>query len=181
MFENLAVVYRPHPWGNGGYKGERLLRHAWRHVVIDNSMRAYLEAVAASKKQIYLADYADTHDLLSAVDALVSPLSTIILEGALHEKPVLCLMAEGKAGSSFGLQKALVHFEDMYKCPSILMAHTEDELLPRLSELIRHIGDPTFAASLRQACSHFVAEFEQPFSQRIVDFLYEVVGQTGVA
>jgi hypothetical protein len=174
---DMVVVYRPHPWGNAGYKGERIIGHQWRHVVIDKTMRAYLEDVAAGKKTAYLADYADTHDLLSCVDALVSPLSTIILEAALHGKPVLCLMAEGARGSSFDLQKQLVHFRDMYDCPSILMAHGENELLPKLVKLIAHVGDAAFAASLRSACQHFVADFERPFSDRIVDFLQQVAAE----
>jgi hypothetical protein len=170
---DVAVIYRPHPWGHGGHKGERLISHSWRHVVIDKSMRSYLQSVAAGKKSVYLADYADTHDLLSCVDALVSPLSTIILEGALHGKPVLCLLAERKGQSSFDLQKGLVHFKDMYDCPSILMAHSEGELLPKIGELIGRVGDAAFASSLRAACRHFVFGFDRPFSERIVDFVWQ--------
>jgi CDP-glycerol glycerophosphotransferase (TagB/SpsB family) len=170
---HVAIIYRPHPWGHGGHKGERLISHSWRHVVIDKSMRAYLQSVATGNKRVNLANYADTHDLLSCVDALVSPLSTIILEGALHGKPVLCLLAEQKGQSSFNLQKGLVHFKDMYDCPSILMAHDEAELLPKIGELIGHVGDAAFASSLRDACRHFVSDFDQPFSERIVDFVWQ--------
>jgi len=173
----LSVVYRPHPWGAGGYKGERLLDHPWRHVAIDNSMRVYLEAVRAGRKEKFLADYADTHDVLSCIDALVSPLSTIILEGALHGKPVLCLMAEQKEGSSFNLQKRLAHFEDLYKCPGVLMSHGEGELVPKLSELLGHVGDQAFATALRSECRYFISEFDAPFSERIVDFVEQVAAK----
>jgi hypothetical protein len=170
---DVAIVYRPHPWGHGGHKGERLISYSWRHVVIDKSMRAYLQSVATGNKSVNLADYADTHDLLSCVDALVSPLSTIILEGALHGKPVLCLLAEQKGQSSFDLQKGLVHFKDMYDCPSILMAHGEAELLLKIGELIGHVGDAAFASSLRDACHHFISGFDRPFSERVVDFVWQ--------
>jgi hypothetical protein len=70
QLENLAVIYRPHPWGNGGYKGERLLEHPWRHIAIENSSRGYLESVRSGRKGIHLADYADTHDVLSCVDEI---------------------------------------------------------------------------------------------------------------
>ena len=78
---NVTVVYRPHPWGGGGKGGERLLDYPWRHVRIENGMRAYLESVAAGSKEKFLSDYRKTHDLLCVIDALVSPLSTIIVEG----------------------------------------------------------------------------------------------------
>lgn len=172
---NVAVVYRPHPWGEGGYKGERLLDHPWRHVFIEQSMRGYLEAVGSgSKKQIYLADYATTHDVLSSIDALVSPLSTIILEAALHGKPVLCFIPEQKEGSSLGLQARLPHFEDMYNCPAVLMADGEDMLIPRLRELVARVGDVRFAHDLRVASAHFVTPFDEPFSERIVELVSDI-------
>jgi hypothetical protein len=178
--QNAAIIYRPHPWGAGGYKGERLLDYPWQHVAIDMSMRSYLEIVRAGRKNAkFLADYADTHDTLSCIDALVSPLSTIILEAALHGKPVLCLMADSKSGSSFDLQKRLVHFEDLYNCPVVLMAHDENELVPKLTELLSHVGDEAFAANLRAACRHFVADFDKPFSERIFDALEQVVAKAG--
>jgi len=176
--QNVAVIYRPHPWGAGGYKGERLLDYSWRHVAIDASMRSYLETVRADiSKKRFLADYADTHDTLSCIDALVSPLSTIILEAALHGKPVLCLLAEPKGGSRFDFEKRLVHFDDLYNCPAVLMAQDENALVPKLAELLGHVGDGAFAADLRAACRHFVAEFDEPFSERIVGVLERVVAE----
>jgi hypothetical protein len=177
--ENLAVVYRPHPWGDGGYKGERLLDYPWRHVALESSMRGYLEKVRAGRKEKFLADYADTHDVLSSVDAVVSPLSTIVLEAALHGKPVLCFMPTQKEGSSFDLQKRLPHFDDLYRSPAVSVAHGEGALISRLQEIIGHIGDAKFAAALRQECRHFVAEFDQPFSQRVAHFVVGVASDRG--
>jgi hypothetical protein len=174
----LAVLYRPHPWGNGGYKGERILEHRWRHVVIENSMRDYLETVRAGRRGVFLADYADVHDVLSYVDALVSPLSTILLEGALHGKPVLCLFPEQKPGSSFDLQARHVHFEDMYNVPVILKAHGEAALIAGLKQLVARIGDGEFAGMLRASCTHFVTQSDEPFSERIVKFVENVARQT---
>jgi CDP-glycerol glycerophosphotransferase (TagB/SpsB family) len=141
------------------------------------SMRGYLEAVrAGGKKKIFLADYGDTHDILACIDALVSPLSTIILEAALHGKPVLCLMATAKGGS-LDLQKRMVHFDDLYNCSAVLMANGENALVPKLNELLAHVGDEAFAADLRAACRHFVADFDKPFSERIIDALERIVGE----
>jgi hypothetical protein len=168
---NVAVIYRPHPWGRGGYKGERLLDHPWRHVRIERSMRHYLEQIRAGKKSVYLADYADTHDVLSSVDALVSPLSTIILEGGLHGKPVLCFVPDEKEGSSLKLQARLVHFDAMYEDPLFLKAHGDAALVGQVAELMKRAGDAEFTAKLQQACDYFVVSHPQPFSERIVTFV----------
>jgi hypothetical protein len=173
---NLVVVYRPHPWGDGGYKGERLLDHPWRHVVIDNSMRAYLEGVRAGRKTISLADYADTHDTLSSVDALVSPLSTIILEGAMHGKPVLCFIPEQKEGSSFNLQKRLIHFEEMFANSLIRKAYGESALVGAVASLTEKIANSRFIAELRESCAEFVTPFDQPYGERFSAFIASILG-----
>ena len=39
-----------------------------------------------------MANYEDARNLLKSVDAIISPLSTILIEGMILEKPVLCYM-----------------------------------------------------------------------------------------
>ena len=168
---NVAVVYRPHPWGRGGYKGERLLDYPWRHVRIERSMRAYLEEMRVGKKRIYLADYADTHDVLSSIDALVSPLSTIILEGALHGKPVLCFLPDEKEGSSLRLQARLVHFDAMYNDPVFLKAHGDASLVDKVAELLALVDDSGFAAKLQRTCAYFVEPQVEPYGLRLKKFI----------
>lgn len=174
VLPNVAVIYRPHPWGHGGYRGERLLDGGWRHVSIDASMRSYLEALRAGNKKAYLADYADTHDVLSNIDALVSPLSTIILEGMIHGKPALCFLAEHQRGSSFDLQKELFHFQDMYADPEILKADGESELIETLVRLIAKVSDNKIEARLHDTCAHFVSSFDRAYPERLCDFVEDV-------
>lgn len=174
---NVAVIYRPHPWGRGGYKGERLLDHPWRHVRIENSMRAYLEEIRAGKKRIYLADYADTHDALSSIDALVSPLSTILLEGGLHGKPVLCFVPDEKEGSSLKLQARLVHFDAMYENPLFLKAHGDAALVSKVAELMALASDADFSAQLQRACEFFVQPETSSYSGRLRTFVENVAAE----
>jgi CDP-glycerol glycerophosphotransferase (TagB/SpsB family) len=170
-------VYRPHPWGKGGYKGERLLDYSWRHVRIERSMRSYLENVRAGKRSIYLADYADTHDVLSSVDALVSPLSTILLEGALHGKPVLCFIPDEREGSSLKLQARLVHFDAMYDDPLFLKAHGDAALVNKVAELMTFAADTQIADKMRRASKHFVETETASYPARLRLFVEEVVAQ----
>jgi hypothetical protein len=183
VLPNVAVVYRPHPWGHGGHKGERLLDATWRHVVIDASMRIYLEGLRSGNTRPYLADYADTHDVLSSIDALVSPLSTIILEGMMHGKPALCFLAEQQEGQSFNLQKDLVHFEDMFADPAILKANGEPELIDCLVQLMARAGNREAEVEVREACGQFVSAFDRSYSDRLCDFAENVAieGRQGAA
>lgn len=180
---DAAVVYRPHPWGEGGKGGARILRHPWRHVRIEQTMREYLELVEAGGAGITTPDYRNTHDLLSAVDAVVSPLSTILLEGALHGKPVLCFLPDTEKDTShYSFALPLVHFDDLFSEPTFFVARGDAALLPMVKTLLGRVGDAAFAASLREACARFVSPFDRPYGERLVEFLERVVvARTGGA
>ena len=173
---HVVAVYRPHPWGDGGRGGERFAGHAWRHVRIESTMRAYLEGVRAGHHGMTIPDYRHTHDVLSSVDALVSPLSTIILEGALHGKPTLCYLPVEETGARhFQLALPLKHFEDMFDMPEFLTVRGREELIPGIETLLSRVGDTEFTKRAQQACAHFVAPFERPYGQRLVDFFETVI------
>jgi hypothetical protein len=167
---NISVVYRPHPWGGGGAGGDRILAHLWRHVQIEQTMHGYLLRVKTGNPGITIPDYRDTHDLLSCVDALVSPLSTILIEGAVHGKPILCLLPEQE--DAFGnFTRDLSHFEEFFSEPCFFMARTLDSLVPEVRHLISKVGDAHFAVTLKQASSHYVSYFDRAYSERLLDFI----------
>lgn len=178
VLQNLAVIYRPHPWGLGGYKGERIIEESWSHVRIDSSMRNYLEDVREGRTSLFLADYTDTHDTLSAVDAVVSPLSTILLEAALHEKPFLCFIPDAKEGSTLHMQTRFEHFSDMFGSPMALIAEGDCALVEKVGALMDRIGDAHFVETLRRECAHFVEPFEQDFGVRLTAFVESVAAAT---
>ena len=138
-------------------------------------MRGYLERVKTGDAGITTPDYRDTHDLLSSVDALVSPLSTIIIEGALHGKPVMCFLPDDDGtGDHFSIALPLTHFDDMFQEPSFAMAHGSQQLVPKLRALLDKIGDKEFEESLRQACAHFVSPFTRAYGERLVELIAKV-------
>lgn len=167
-----VVVYRPHPWGDGGKGGDRILDHAWRNVRIEQTMRGYLERIKIGSVGITTPDYRDTHDLLSSVDALVSPLSTIIIEGALHGKPVLCFLPEEDDKTShYAFALPLTHFDEFFAEPTFPIARGEKELVPAVGALLDRVGDEEFEQALRRACEFFVSSFDRPYGERLLCFL----------
>ncbi len=134
-------------------------------------MLAYLEGVRRGDTGMSFPDYRDTHDVLSSIDALVSPLSTILLEGALHGKPALCFLPIEETGARhFQLALPLKHFEDMFDLPEFLVATGQAELIPGIETILSRLGDAEFAARLREVCEHFVEPFERPYDERLVEF-----------
>jgi len=177
-----TVVYRPHPWGDGGHGGERILGHPWKNVRIESSMRGYLERIRAGDTEASYPDYRHTHDVLSSVDAVVSPLSTILLEAALHGKPALCFLPdEEQEAGHFQLAAPMTHFQDMYAMPEFLKARGRAELLPQLESLLLLVGDAAFAERLKEACTYFIKSWDAPYGERLVRFIEESVVHGGHA
>lgn len=170
--DNTVVVYRPHPWGGGGKGGSRILDHPWRSIRIEQTMRGYLECVKASSSGITTPDYRDTHDLLSSVDALVSPLSTIIIEGALHGKPVMCFLPdEEEKDGHYSLVLPMTHFEDFFADSRFIVVRGNAGFVPGVRDLLDKSGDDKVAQALRAACNHFIATFDQSYGERLVKFV----------
>jgi hypothetical protein len=180
---DVAVVYRPHPWGGGGRDGARLASARWRNVTIHKSMRDYVERLASGERVgITLPDYRDTHDLLAAVDVVVSPMSTILAEAALHGKPIAVYAPRGPDGSvQLSVNLPLLHFEEFFAVDEVKLSQSADELIARLSVLADPIRGSIIGEKLRASMVPFVAPFEWPWKERVVEFLEQRAGRSPAA
>lgn len=171
-----TIVYRPHPWGDGGHEGGRTLHQTWRHVRIEATMRTYLERVAAGDRSASLPDYRDTHDTLTCVDAVISPLSTILIEAAMHAKPVLCQLPIDEPGAAhFRLAQGLPCFRDIIECPDFMTAEGRQGLLDRFPQLVAAAREPAAGEAARAASRHFVEPFAEPWGERLAAFVNDRV------
>jgi hypothetical protein len=172
----VSIIYRPHPWGGGGVDGGRFLKHEWGNVVIETSMRSYLERVAAGHDESSLPPYGRTRDLLSAVDIVASPLSTILIEGMLLGKPVLCFMpVEESQATHFQLAAGQVHFAELLSAPEVVVAWSRDTLITGLAETLQRARTPGYGERARECAKFFVEPFAQPFRDRIGPLLQRIV------
>ena len=170
----LTILYRPHPWGGGGAGGNQLLKQRWVNVVIDQSMLGYLERVENGDNSKFMSDYADVHDVLSNVDAIISPLSTIILEAAMHGKPALCLLPLGDNASHFKCEVEFIHFQEMFNMKEFLIAKGLDQLISRTNELILRAANSLWESRMKECTNSFVEPHSEPFAERIIHFIESV-------
>ncbi|MBF0283384.1 MAG: hypothetical protein HQL51_02895 [Magnetococcales bacterium] len=172
---DVTVIYRPHPWGAGGKGGAAILDRPWRHVRIEQTMRGYLEGVrAGTAHEKSLPDYRHTHDTLSSIDALISPLSTIILEGAMHGKPACCFLPDDDSAHLKG-EMQMIYFKEMFEMPEIVKAWGIGELVPAAQTLIAQSRDPAFASRLGAAMEPIVHPFNRPYGERLTEFCEQAV------
>ena len=170
----VTILYRPHPWGGGGKGGRSLAGRRWHNVVIDRNMRGYLDALASGGASMTLPDYRDTHDLLCNVDAVVSPMSTILLEAAMHGKPIAAYVPSEGDGH-LNLMVPLLHFDELFALEDIVVADGMEALVEAIPILVSPEGKER-GARLRDAATEFVAPFTRPWRERIVDLLSATAG-----
>jgi len=173
---DTIVLYRPHPWGNGGQDGHRIIDEPWRHVRLERSMRGYLEQVKAGNREKSLPDYRETRDLLCHIDALLSPLSTIIVEAARLGHPVLCFLPEDELQEAEHLRIALpsVHFDALYAMPGVMVACSRQAMLDALPPLLALSRDTEARERLRSATDFIIEPFDEPWGRRFVALAEEL-------
>lgn len=170
--ENAIIVYRPHPWGGGGKNGHRIIDSNWNNIIIDTTMRDYLNSIKSDTGKMSYPDYRNTHNLLSSVDAVISPLSTIILEAAMHGKPVMCFLPDDKdLNIHLELAKTLVHFDDMYNMEKVLVVHGKLELKNKLNLLVEQTCSDNFSKELKKSVEYFVEPYSASYGERLVEFI----------
>jgi hypothetical protein len=174
----VSIIYRPHPWGGGGRDGRRLAKVSFRHIAIHQPMRDYIARLEGIGSGITLPDYRDTHDLLSVVDVVVSPLSTILVEAALHAKPVAAFAPRGAEGSQvLSNNLPMTHFEEFIGLADVGLADNVSKLIALLPRLADPIDGMEVGKRLRKSAKRFVEPYQQPWRDRIVEFLSHVANR----
>ncbi len=179
---DVAVVYRPHPWGFGQQQALDIVNSGWKHIHIEKSMSDFIRILADGKSSggFLMAEYARTHDVLSSVDMLLSPLSTMIVEGALHGIPVMCFYAKEEEKGSIWRKtlKNLAHFEDIFRSPSVVVCTNYDKFLPSVKELCRRADDKEFCDRIIKEMSFFAVFHEKSYGDALLEHLDRIFPAT---
>ncbi|OGT89675.1 MAG: hypothetical protein A2286_10185 [Gammaproteobacteria bacterium RIFOXYA12_FULL_61_12] len=166
------VIYRPHPWRGGLTSLETdFFSCNFRHVTMDPFMEAYYrKAVQTDYKGFDLAEYDVTRKLLHLVDAVTSPLSTILLEAVMHEKPVQILSAsehvDPQAKSLYETATRQIHFADLAG-EGVLRCNSAADIPDGCRHLLELAGDPDIKVKLRQLARHFVVMDGSGYGERL--------------
>jgi hypothetical protein len=168
-----TVLYRPHPW-RGQPAGEAdFYGRSWRHVVMAPEMAEYYRRARAGQVQFHMADYADTHVTLSAVDAVISPLSTILLEAAMHGKPSVAYLPDEdmRTNSALFTMVRTVHFRAFFEKVDCIQCGTLAALVADTRRLLDQAGDPARAERIRRQSEFFAVMPTRPHVELLEELL----------
>ena len=172
-----TVLFRPHPW-RGKPAGEAdFYELPWKHVMMAPDMADYYRKSRTGEVQFHLADYADTHVTLSAVDAVISPLSTILLEAAMHGKPSVAYLPDEDMRTNFAMFTMVrtVHFRVFFEKLDCIQCGTPEALVADTRRLLNQAGDAAAAVRIRRQSEFFAVMPPRPYAEALEDLLLGLI------
>lgn len=166
------ILYRPHPWRGGLLPDERsFFDYQFKHITMDPFMEKYYRsAISGGSKGFDMADYDVTRKLMKLVRAVTSPLSTILLETIMHQKPVQILLFSDTGGEhSQGVLEVattIAHFADM-KGLGINYCSHQSQIASGCALLLEQADDPEVKKSLQKTADFFVVTDGPTYGQRL--------------
>jgi len=135
---DLHVLYKPHPIRFDRASERKVDFSHTKHLTLVQSNRTL------SELQIY--PY-----LMCASDGLISPFSTMVMEGAHHGLPALCLgyNDSGHANYDWGRAAFSLHLYTIRLARWAVICASRSEFLESCRALVRKMDDPSCAASAR--------------------------------
>ena len=168
---NCKIIYRPHPWGQGGLNGNKIYKRKCKNISFENKFVKYLKDISNNIHYKFLSDYSDTHNTLSNVDFVISPLSTIIIEATIHGKPSLCFLPNEAHAKHMNIDLHLIHFQEIFKSNLIFKASSDTELINNINMMIKNF-DKSQERKLIEFSNFFVKQFRNSYSQRLNDQIF---------
>jgi hypothetical protein len=182
---DLKVVYRPHPHRRPRKRPDRIDEERLRHVVIDPQVRDLYEAsfdeygpgASRSKPRYPALDYYPA--LLENAEFTICPLSTMIVESAIFERPVIVIAYDdGVHPDSPALVVNYDHFEGIDRVEGFELCRTADELPELFARFAEGAAAP--ARALREQIAWWLYHDEARYSERLAALVAELGGDHSV-
>ncbi|MGH8223649.1 MAG: hypothetical protein ACREQZ_11815 [Woeseiaceae bacterium] len=162
---DLHVLYKPHPM-RFQRTGEKPLDFTClRHVTLAVSKRGLTE--------LDLYPY-----LMAAADGVVSPFSTMVMEGAHHGLPALCLgyNDQGHANHDWDRVSYNLHLYVIRHSEWALVCDARAQFIEKCRALVRNLGDPRLAIEARKSASMVFHTGETTVAQNIARAIHRLLG-----
>jgi hypothetical protein len=160
------ILYRPYPWRRIEGEIVSILSENWRHVIVQR------EVLATTGDGDFGETAINRKMAISAADAVLSPLSTVIVEAMLMRKAVMCIYPVRDMHSEFGPANApLVHFKEILNNPDVVVSRDDDELPICMDALLEKIGRADDLDRLAKSVEFVVQPFSERYGVRLCRFI----------
>jgi hypothetical protein len=169
------ILYRPHPWRGPLGDGERdFFDLGLRHVSMDPTMREhYVAQITGAARGMFLLDYQITNKLLALAAAVISPLSTILLESVLVGVPILIFAPPRDV--ALDVNRAQPHFRDLVEWPEIVTCFDDVGFEAACARLRGQFDDSELSSRLRERARSYVVTDGPTYSERLAQLAEQIV------
>ena len=179
----MKILYRPHPWRDARRDEDDFFQYEWRHITMDAQIADTYKATKATNQNStsdnFLFRMQHLPRLYRAVDALISPMSTVLLEGLLFGLPTMAVaFNDGKHSWSADKVSRMMHFKELYDVPGLIVCRDRNQFFPQLKQLIAKIGDVEFSSTLRKHTGFFVHQDDRSYGERVAALVEKMLAET---
>lgn len=176
--KNCHIIFRPHPWRTPAENEPDFYDILWKNVSMDITMKdSYNSPKHQVKGKVNLTSYMDTHNILNAIDMLISNMSTILIEAALHGKPILCMVSDDDINCSAHMKGAMnsLYIKELLEKLEVPRCRNFGDLSSLCSRLLKLASVQSFADTQREKARFFVDQGDEPYPVQLCRFIQEII------
>ena len=132
----------------------------------------YREEIKKPTRKVFMIDYKISNRLLTLVDGLISPLSTMLVEAITLGKPVLVFFPNEYKGKIFSTDE--IHFSEFIKIKDVVNVFKFDDFHIGLKKLYKNIGNQTVSKNLKEESKFFHILDKKSYSHKLNKLVLEV-------
>ena len=182
-YKDFAILYRPHPWMVKREDERHFSTYGFKNVFFDKQLEAYYNARFDEKGNFKTAEHVELPaldyypKLMKIVSGIISPLSTITLEGALKGIPSVMICYSDDKNKFLPPNKVaeFEHVKDILEFPGVIPCFRKEELLSCVDKLVGIIDDRKIREKLSRATEYVVYRDDRKYSQRLLEAVKQIL------
>lgn len=179
----MHILYRPHPYRTTRRHEDSFFDYQWRHITMDSQMVQAYEITRQNDQPPLPANFMERINyqvqLYQAVDAVICPMSTVLLESMLFGLPIMAVaFGDGKHSWSADKVSRMMHFSELYEIPQVIVCRRRETFFAGVEKLLSHIGDEQVEQALLQGTQALVYRDGRPYAERVEALVDEMLSQS---
>lgn len=176
----LKILYRPHPWRADREGEDDFFQHTWKHVIFDPDIRErYVRARIEKgylKRAVPMFDMAYLAQVLSAVDAVISPMSTLLLESMIMDLPTMAIaFGDGIHAHNPSVTAQMTHFEEIKDNPALVWCDDSGRLEADVRRLLEPEQGEKASPRRTKLLDSIVIRTPDTYARRLSDYCRNVL------
>jgi len=175
FLKNTHIIYRPHPW-RGRLQDEEVsfFEMDYKNITMDPHMiDYYMKAITKPDRKFFMIDYSITRDLLQLVSGVISPRSTVLLEGAILGKHPFVLFPEEIENIVFS--KENIHFQTFCSLSNVISCFNISNFDDKIKIYDQTLNDFNISNTLKKDTHSIVNMSGESYGKKLKSLIEDIL------